>query len=239
MDRTVADLLTDLKREGSVSDLQGRLLAGLGGLGLDLFSYVGLRLPRADSALPVILTTYPDHWVARYLTRDYQWRDPVMAQAQTAILPFRWSSLAPTPRQRVVMEEARAAGLVSGLCVPVHGAAGETAVLCFASSQDTPVFDALMARHEADLHVMGLYFHAAVAEALAKRPPDAPVRLTMREREILQWVAQGKTTWDISAIVAISERTVIFHIENLKRKLGVTSRSHAVAKAIRLGLISI
>ena len=54
-------------------------------------------------------------------------------------------------------------------------------------------------------------------------------RLSVREREIMNWIMQGKSTWDISAIINISESTVNFHINNLMKKLGAVNRSHAVA----------
>lgn len=52
------------------------------------------------------------------------------------------------------------------------------------------------------------------------------------------WTAQGKSSWDISRILSISENTVNFHIKNAMRKLGTTSRTAAVAKAIGHGLIA-
>jgi len=56
--------------------------------------------------------------------------------------------------------------------------------------------------------------------------------LTERELECLRWTASGKTSWEISIILSISESTVIFHIKNAIEKLQVTNRSQAVAKAI-------
>ncbi|WP_250656424.1 response regulator transcription factor [Alkalimarinus coralli] len=61
--------------------------------------------------------------------------------------------------------------------------------------------------------------------------------LTNREIAVLEWVKQGKSTWDISQVLSITERTVNFHVKNIYRKLGVVSRAQAVAVAIDLGLI--
>jgi DNA-binding CsgD family transcriptional regulator len=55
----------------------------------------------------------------------------------------------------------------------------------------------------------------------------------------LRWTAEGKSSWDIGAILSISENTVSFHIKNAMRKLGTTSRTVAVVKAIRLNLIEL
>lgn len=63
--------------------------------------------------------------------------------------------------------------------------------------------------------------------------------LSKRETECLTWVASGKTAWEIAQILAISESTVIFHIENAKKKLSAVTISHAVALAVALKLINI
>lgn len=64
-----------------------------------------------------------------------------------------------------------------------------------------------------------------------------PGTLSERERECLQLIAGGKTSWEIGEILGISHHTVNAHIRNIVRKLAVTSRPHAVAVGFRLGLI--
>lgn len=61
--------------------------------------------------------------------------------------------------------------------------------------------------------------------------------LTRRELECLDWVSHGKTSWEIGAILDLSERTVNFHLRNACQKLEVYGRQHAVAKALRLGVL--
>jgi DNA-binding CsgD family transcriptional regulator len=72
------------------------------------------------------------------------------------------------------------------------------------------------------------------------QPPDnaAHAELSPREREVLSWAQQGKTYWEIGSILGISERTVKFHVARIKTKLDVVSTAHAIAKAMRAGLIS-
>lgn len=55
--------------------------------------------------------------------------------------------------------------------------------------------------------------------------------LSTREREVLMWLRCGKTSWAISVILKISERTVNFHVNNIMRKLGVINRMQAVSEA--------
>ena len=62
--------------------------------------------------------------------------------------------------------------------------------------------------------------------------------LTQRELEVLQHIAEGKNDRTIAESLHISEHTVRSHIKNLYRKLGVSSRAHAVAKALGEGIIA-
>lgn len=69
------------------------------------------------------------------------------------------------------------------------------------------------------------------------REEQSVIILSTREKEVLLWLKQGKSSWDISAILEISERTVNFHVNNIMKKLNVVSRTHAVAVALEKGLI--
>ncbi len=61
--------------------------------------------------------------------------------------------------------------------------------------------------------------------------------LSERETEVLAWIAEGKSDWEIANILVISRKTVNFHVENAKRKLAASTRLQAVIRAVRLGLV--
>lgn len=84
----------------------------------------------------------------------------------------------------------------------------------------------------------------AQARASMERAQPVPqkqdlIRLTLREKVVLQWSAEGKTSWEIAHILQCSESAVNFHFCNIRRKFGVTSRSAAMLKALALGLIKL
>lgn len=64
------------------------------------------------------------------------------------------------------------------------------------------------------------------------------IGVTERECEILKWLGHGKTNWEISQMLFISESTVKKHVQNILGCLSVKTRTQAVAKAINLKLIS-
>jgi len=57
------------------------------------------------------------------------------------------------------------------------------------------------------------------------------------EHEVLQWAAEGKTEWEIGLILGLSEHTADKFIRSARLKLHAANRTHAVAQAMRLGLI--
>jgi DNA-binding NarL/FixJ family response regulator len=67
----------------------------------------------------------------------------------------------------------------------------------------------------------------------------ATLRLSMREREVLQLIAEGRATKEIASLLAISAKTVEFHRENIKRKLGVHTTADLTRHAIEQGLVSL
>ena len=61
--------------------------------------------------------------------------------------------------------------------------------------------------------------------------------LTRREIEVLAWIAQGKSDWQVGQILMISRKTVNYHVERVKQKLGVATRMQAALYAERYGLL--
>ncbi len=60
--------------------------------------------------------------------------------------------------------------------------------------------------------------------------------LSEREKEVVSWLKKGKSSWEVSVILNITERTVNFHVRNIMHKLNAVSRTQAVAVAMEQGL---
>src|SRR5215467_1233576 len=70
-------------------------------------------------------------------------------------------------------------------------------------------------------------------------PEDLQEPLTARELEVLEQLAAGLSNKAIAARLGISDQTVKFHVASITGKLGVTNRTEAVRRALRLGLIAL
>ncbi|MGE5385458.1 MAG: helix-turn-helix domain-containing protein [Betaproteobacteria bacterium] len=62
--------------------------------------------------------------------------------------------------------------------------------------------------------------------------------ISHRQRDILQWIYQGKTNWEISKILEINEETIKYHVDQVMAKLNVKTRAQAVGRALEIGAIS-
>ncbi|OGP51244.1 MAG: hypothetical protein A2Y79_14660 [Deltaproteobacteria bacterium RBG_13_43_22] len=73
----------------------------------------------------------------------------------------------------------------------------------------------------------------------SKQESPKKLHITRRETEVLQWLQQGKSSWEISKILGLSERTVNFHVYNVMEKMEAVNRPQMVTIALRLGLIDL
>ena len=87
------------------------------------------------------------------------------------------------------------------------------------------------------------YLHPSITRAFLGRVAPladaslAAERLTEREREVLEQLAQGRSTKQIAAELVVSEETIKTHLSRIYQKLGVSDRVQAVVMAIRQGLV--
>lgn len=188
---------------------------------------------------PFRLTNLPEAWQKHYSAKRYYDHDPVLQFALQNVLPQRWSAITAdkdlTPRGQRIMADAEAVGLRNGIIVPVHGPGGEFSVLSLSHPESEKQGDSNTLTDEAVIHMFALRFHSVVRQLREPARAEPAVDLTNREIDVLFWTAEGKSTWDISQILNISEATVNFHINSAKRKLGVYSKPHAVAKMYAFG----
>jgi DNA-binding CsgD family transcriptional regulator len=94
---------------------------------------------------------------------------------------------------------------------------------------ESGVMNQLVSRHGA----RQLFVNRTDNALLLEERPDQG-RLTTREREVLAWVAQGKTNAEIAHLLWLAPSTVRKHLENVYAKLGVNTRTAAVARFLGL-----
>jgi DNA-binding CsgD family transcriptional regulator len=214
-------------------------------LGFDRYAYCALtrheQYANGDNPAPAVALNFPTSWTDHYFEQGYQTEDPVVLRAPGLDRPFLWDwirEVFPLSRaQQTLMEEAREARLRDGVGVPLHGSHGNVCLVTFAACDGHPDPAAEVTK----LWMLSMQFHAVYSEMIGCYDMiDRPVPvLSDKERECLQWISQGKSSWEIGVLMKVSEHTVNFYIKCVFRKLGTNSRIAAVVIAIRCGLISL
>jgi DNA-binding CsgD family transcriptional regulator len=178
----------------------------------------------------------PKGWISEYMSKNYLQKDAIVKENFISYKAQYWSdSKKRLDYSREIDSLCNDFGMREGY---THGsrllATGKYgSKFCFSSP--SMKYDK---RTIAILDIVTPHLHLALSHLFNNKTADNnSVNLTVREKEVLNWLKQGKTSWDISVILGISERTVNYHIYNIMEKLGATNRPQAVAVATRLGLI--
>jgi LuxR family transcriptional regulator, activator of conjugal transfer of Ti plasmids len=207
-------------------------------LGFRWFAYLSL-----EEEAPKLISSYPKSWTNRYFELRYEKLDPVVRRARLENDLFRWGSDASIPSssraQREFFDEATTFGIESGITIPIKGGFGRRATFTFATDDRAMRTERLISKSRDVVQLIGLYFHTHLAARLVVEPDqlDAESVLTQRERQCLAWASHGKTVADTAILVAIAPRTVVFHLENARRKMEAATITHCVAEALRRRLL--
>ena len=186
------------------------------------------------------LNNRPAEYVERYQEKNYVIHDPIVKELRLNMNPYSWGDVRERrdlkKSERTIIDEGREFGAHDGFIIPIVSLAGSLSL--FSPCGRDPD---LSPRSRAALEIIGIYSHQALTRALVRRQRGEVVHtpLTPREREIMQWVAIGKTDEEIADILSISTTTVTSHVEHAKQKLDAFRRTYAVVQAIRLGEISL
>ena len=167
-------------------------------------------------------------------------RDPVMQHCRRHSVPIIWDqSTYLSQGLGDLWEEQARFGYRTGIAMALHLPEGRHFAMGVERDQPLPTDGGELTRLVADLQLFAVHAQDAALRVLSPAPlqPDRP-SLTPRELETLRWTMEGKTAWEVGAILGISERTAVLHVTNAMHKLDCASKHQAVLKALRLGLIS-
>lgn len=195
------------------------------------------QVHRSNSILidKIINISYCSKWVDIYRDLNFQRIDPVLEFSFDKTDIFRWSHAYESCDKLEVkdfIEAAQDFGLRNGFtyCITTQDKANK--------DKDLVTLCSLSTDHHA-LPETTAYILKSILPALniaiSNTVLPQPSTLTKRELETLKWAEKGKTAWEISRLLHISESTAKFHLSNIYRKLNVTTRAQAISHAIHVG----
>lgn len=195
--------------------------------------------PGRDSAFVSIGNT-PTAYLDAYSDPSDSLRDPVLRRLKSLNVPIVYDQATYVDDGAADLWERQAAfGYRTGVSMALHLPGGKHFLLGVDREASLGNDSSRITRLVADLQLLAVHAQDAAVRLLldeAHERLDIP-RLTPREQEVLRWTGEGKSSWDVGAILGMSEHTVNFHLRNILRKLEVSSKHQAVLKALSLGLL--
>ena len=174
-----------------------------------------------------------------YCDPQLQRLDPVMQHCRQHSLPIIWDRDTYVSSDMVELWDHQASfGYRTGIAMALHLPDSRHFLLGVDRDQPLPEDANELQRMVADLQLFAVHAQEAALRLLVPTAaqPERP-KLTPRELECLRWTMEGKTAWEVGAILGVSERTAVLHVTNAMHKLGCVNKHQAVLKALRLGLI--
>lgn len=228
------ELYEELQAASCHQDLFQRVHDATQQLGFAYCCY-GVRLPvSVTQPSIVVLDTYPAAWMKHYTEQKYLEVDPTVQHGTDSSHAIIWSDQT-FSRAPALWNDAREHGLRVGVaqsCWSGRGAYG-----LFSVARDArPISESEIAYLRPRLRWVADNVHQRM-QALISPQFEVSPSLSKREREVLSWTADGKTSWEISRILHISESTVNFHLRNTMTKLNAQNKLQAAVKAAAMGML--
>ncbi|MEA2883830.1 MAG: LuxR family transcriptional regulator, quorum-sensing system regulator BjaR1 [Bradyrhizobium sp.] len=230
--------LEDIEAMTEQSAVIDRMSIELAKYGIDAWVITGLPSPGGRIEEMMLLNGWSQEWSSHYFKNNLVKDDPCVAHCFRSTGPFEWND-APYdpltwPAAEKMMNDAADIGMRVGFAVPIHTFAGFQAVVSMGGEHVN-----LSPLAKRAIHLMSLYAHDKASSVVRPRHQSSASLLTRREKEALRWVAAGKTAWEISQILSISQATVHDHLKAAARKFESSNRVATVVAALRRGEITL
>jgi LuxR family transcriptional regulator, quorum-sensing system regulator BjaR1 len=257
---TLDEAIGDIESCASTAELRHAMQRIAENYGFASFNFLDAGRPHVET--PFYFGTTGEAWERTYDSNRFVHIDPCVTRVRRTNVPFVWEEAIDLPQPRRgpkspvkrLMDAAQDFGFAEGLVVPFHfrDRLGRlhSALSVFYWKDDLTKFRFLISGKRRELHLIAIYFIQRCVDLVAVQhrggqplvgiPQTNPeFELSARERDVLSWAARGKTVVETADILTISEGTVETHIKRTLEKLGVSNKTHAVAKAITLGIIDV
>ena len=228
------DIVAQIDAAATVGEAASALLAGLKPFGA--LSLVGHASGRGRSPAELFevapaAVIVPDGWSGSAAAAFVNENNPNPEAALRLRRPFRWQEVSLPSRALTgaYWEALSEFGAIDALGNAIQLPGEKAGVsLAFASNDWSP-----QERRAMDF---ACFAFIEKARSLSPAPPEPP-HLSMRERDCLAYVAEGKTDWEISVILGISQNTAHQYVESARKKLNAVTRAQAAARFVLLGYL--
>lgn len=180
---------------------------------------------------------FPQEFADSYDDPVFRATDPIPAIVFEEGRPLSWSAAVAnasfTPAQRAFLAVCFHHGLVEGVSMPLYGPDGREGYLSLAFGHPISKLDMELTLQ---MQAIAQSAHIRIAKLL-EAEFLLHAKLSPREREVLQWLARGKSTGDVATIMNLAADTVGTYTRRIYSKLGVNDRIAAVVVGLTHGLV--
>jgi DNA-binding CsgD family transcriptional regulator len=197
--------------------------------------YIGLNIPIGAPVKGFMQCTYSDRWVKYFAGREQIQREHLGALDPLLFTPLDWGTLPDNAQTDQLRRLSNCAPYQRVLSFPLRSIANEIAVFGVVT-KDVDHGAERTKQLMLELQILGNYFHQHILR-IHGHDAESAMLVSARELDCLKWAAAGKTAWESSVILGISERTVRFHLNAAREKLNCLTTTQAVAKAVSQQMI--
>lgn len=244
----VLPLISRMAEADGVDDVWGISSAYFASIGFDRANYGFTRFLHkrnvGDPDDAIFLTTGDADYARFYFQNGFYARTPVYRWAVSNVGACTWKWVKDayeagqlTPEEMDAVQQNAKIGIVAGISVSFpeastrsKGALGLIANPGISADQ----VEAIWERHREELLAVAHMMHLKI---ITLPQPAAKRSLTERQRQALEWVADGKTTQDVAMLMEVSAAMVEKHLRLAREALQVETTTQAVAKASLLNMI--
>ena len=183
--------------------------------------------------------TYSSEWVDRYLEMNYLRMDPVIFGCFQRFHPVDWKQLDWSSKSaRAFYLEAVEYGVGNqGYTIPIRGPNGQFALFTTNTNCEDVRWSEFIENNGRDLMVIAHEFNKKALEFENGGETIPTASLSPRELSVMTFLAKGFSRAQAAGELKISEHTLRVYIEAARYKLGALNTTHAVARALRAGII--
>ncbi|MBI6635432.1 autoinducer binding domain-containing protein [Pseudomonas paralactis] len=204
-------------------------------IGFDFFAYAVCETTPFTRPKIHLYGNYPSQWIQRYKEQNYAVIDPTVRHCKVSSEPVCWSD-ALFEECPQFWSDAKAHQLNFGIAQPSFNTRGYIALLSLSRQTRTieeVELDSLKPLLKAFAETVG--YHIFELEDALTQTLD--IEFGHKEKEVLRWTADGKTSEEIGRILNVTADAVNFHLRNIQKKIGACNRVQAVTYAVAQGHI--
>lgn len=226
--------INEIHESDSVDQIVASLTAYVKYFGFESLSITHLISPIRSGKKRIAISDWPQEFLDKRFSKNTIIHDPIAHEAMRSKTPFTWGDVYERADKngRLIIEEAREYTSKDGLLIPVHPYDSVPGCISLGTNKVD------LSREQLSwLDVVSVQAFMKIVEILGPFPFEMFIKLTGREIDVVHYAAAGKTNWEISRILNISEHTVRSYFQTAARKLNTISRTHTVAVALANKLI--